>query len=60
MLNRLSIYNPFANFDSRRLAKDDITIYSILENLAHYILMLILKKRQKFHFGEGGEGIEQS
>ena len=45
--------NTFANFDSHRLAKNDTQYIACLKNRAHYILMLILKKCQKFHFGEG-------
>ena len=48
-----SSVNTFANFDSRRLAKDDIQYIVCLKSWAHYILMLILKKCQEFHFGEG-------
>ena len=47
------LVNTFANFDSHRLAKNDTQYIVCLKNRAHYILMLILKKCQKFHFGEG-------
>ena len=47
------VINTFANFDSHRLAKNDTQYIVCLKNRARYILMLILKKCQKFHFGEG-------
>ena len=40
--------NTFANFDLHRLAKNDTQYIVCLKNQTHYILMLILKKCQRF------------
>ena len=45
--------NTFANFDSRRLMKNDTQYIVFLKKRVHYILMPILEKCQEFHFGEG-------